>query len=425
MCAIDDSMLIELKVKNFMSFKEETIFSMERSSIDKDKLINNFTKINELNIPKSSIILGANASGKSNLLLALDFIKWLLKSSRTFEKKQKIKYFPFKLDSNYREEKPISFQIKFISNNNIYAYDISLRKNIKKTSEYGFKIISEKLEKNNVLIYNRREKNKFEFNPSVSDETRITSTILYENALLLSTSAIKKTEKSLEEAYQWFDEILEVNMGGLLSKEATIDNYNKNPKFKTYLMNYLKKADLGNITDLKIKKRKFTFPKDLPEDIIQEFLKENKYIIETYHLDEKKENIKFDFDMEESNGTKKFTYLLGYIYNLINQNKVLIIDELENGLHPELLKLIFQIIHKTDCKAQLISTTHSYSLLQYVNSDNDEVFRRDQIWFARKKKDMSTQLYSLVNIGGIRKDLRIWKAYFEGRLEAFPNIKFE
>ena len=91
-------MLIELNIKNFMSFKEQTIFSMERSSVDKDKLINNFTEINKLNILKSSIILGPNASGKSNLLLALNFIQWLVKNSRTFEKKQKIKYFPFKLN---------------------------------------------------------------------------------------------------------------------------------------------------------------------------------------------------------------------------------------------------------------------------------------------------------------------------------------
>ena len=419
-------MLIELNIKNFMSFKEQTIFSMERSSVDKDKLINNFTEINKLNILKSSIILGPNASGKSNLLLALNFIQWLVKNSRTFEKKQKIKYFPFKLNSEYREKKPLSFQIKFLLNDNIYAYSISLCKNTKKTSEYGFKIISEKLEKNNILIYNRTEKNMFDFNDDeISNETKTISTILLENALLLSTSATNKTDKSLEEAYRWFDELLEVNAEGLITKEATIDNYNKNPAFKTYLMDYLKKADLGNINGLEIKKRKFRFPKDIPKDIKQQILKENEYFIETYHLDNKKENINFDFDMEESNGTKKFTYMMGYIYNLINQNKVLLIDELENGLHPELVKMIFQIIHKTDCKAQLISTTHSYALLQYVNSKDDEIFRRDQIWFARKKKNMSTQLYSLVNIGGIRTDLRIFKAYFEGRLEALPNINVE
>ena len=107
-------MLIEYKIKNFLSFKEETIFSMESSTADKDTLSNNFVTIDKLKILKSSIILGSNASGKTNLLLALDFIKWLVKNSRNFERKQDIKYLPFKLNSEYRNKKPIYFQIKFM-----------------------------------------------------------------------------------------------------------------------------------------------------------------------------------------------------------------------------------------------------------------------------------------------------------------------
>ena len=103
-------------------------------------------------------------------------------------------------------------------------------------------------------------------------------------------------------------------------------------------------------------------------------------------------------------------------------NKVFFVDELEESLHPNLLKYIFEIVQNSKSNAQIVSTSHSYPLLLYVNS-NDEIFRRDQIWFTNRKKDCSTEIYSLVNIGGIRKDLRIFKAYFEGRFEAFPDIE--
>ena len=164
-------------------------------------------------------------------------------------------------------------------------------------------------------------------------------------------------------------------------------------------------------------------PESIPEELKKKIINERKYIFKSFHKDMQNEIVEFDFDMEESKGTQKFILLIGYIYDIIKNRKVLVIDEMENSLHPELMRLIFLLIQKKDSESQIISTSHSYSLLQYVNNQDEEIFRRDQVWFTRKRKDMSTQLYSLINIGGIRKDLRIFKAYFDGRLEALPDVR--
>ncbi len=418
-------MLLELKIENFMSFKDETIFSMERSNVDKSTLKNNVISFKDMNILKSSIILGPNASGKTNLIQALHFIKWMVINSRSFDREQKIKYFPFKLDPDYRMEKPISFKIRFVNNDNVYDYHIQMKKIEKKGSEYYFKILKEDLKKNSDMIFSRDRKD-FDFpDPkSISENIKTISKMLIENSLLLSAYASNDIPE-LKEAYDWFDKKLEISLEGGITKRNLIERFFDDRTFKKYLKNKMMISDLGNISNLDIieKEMNFDFPENMDQKVRELVTFENKYRIVTYHNDIDNEEIEFDFEMEESKGTQKYIFLIGQIYDMIREDKVFIIDELENSLHPELVKLVFQLVHGSDSRAQLIATTHSYSLLQYVNDESGEIFRRDQVWFARKRPNMSTQLYSLINIGGIRKDLRIFKAYFDGRLEAFPDIR--
>ncbi len=418
-------MLLELKIENFMSFKDETIFSMERSNVDKSTLNNNVISFKDMNILKSSIILGPNASGKTNLIQALHFIKWIVINSRSFDREQKIKYFPFKLDPDYRMKKPISFRIRFVNNDNVYDYHIQIKKIEKKGSEYYFKILKEELKINSDMIFSRDRKD-FDFpdHKIISESIKNISKMLIDNSLLLSAYASNDIPE-LKEAYDWFDKKLEISLEGGITKRHLIERFFDNGTFKKYLKNKMMISDLGNISNLDIieNEMKFDFPENMDQKVRELVTFDNKYRILTYHNDIDKEDIEFDFEMEESKGTQKYIFLIGQIYDMIREDKVFIIDELENSLHPELVKLVFQLVHGSDSRAQLIATTHSYSLLQYVNNESGEIFRRDQVWFARKRPNMSTQLYSLINIGGIRKDLRIFKAYFDGRLEAFPDIR--
>lgn len=416
-------MLIELKVKNFLSIKEEVVFSMERSNVDKDTLINNFVNINnKLKILKSSVIFGPNASGKSNLLKTIHFLKYLVLNSGDFKKKHKIKYLPFKLDSNYRENKPISINLKFLKDKDIYSYEVLISKIKDKDMDYNFIINSEILKKNSDIIY-KRTKTKVNSNNEILNGT-LREFQTNKNSLFLSKSQVLGFE-NLNKVYSWFDENLSIDLNSDKSfgLNFTRDKLKTDKKFKKFVLDYLKKADFGNICDIEIKEREIKLPEDVSKEIKEIIEKNERFKIKTFHLDDKSNKIEFDFDIEESHGNKKYLSLLGPIYDMIEKDKIFIVDELDKNLHPEILRLIFEIIHNSNSKAQIISTSHAFPLLMYVNNSEDEIFRRDQIWFTRKREDQSTQIYSLINVGGIRRDLRIFKAYFDGKLEALPNIK--
>lgn len=419
-------MLIEFSISNFMSFKDEMVFSMERSNIDKETLKDNYFTHNKIDLLKSAVILGPNASGKTNLIQALEYIRFLVLESRKFERDVSIKYFPFKLNKEYRVNCPIGLKVKFIHNENIFTYEIKIKNIGSDESQYHFVIDGEILTRNNKIIFNRTSENKFpdSTNKYMSKKLKSSSELLLRNSLLLSSYGSNDLPE-LKDAYEWFEKVLRIYSGNKINKRDTIHYFLNDDKFKSYLMNSLKNADLGNISNFDIIEEniQMKFPADISQSLKERIIFDNKYQFKTYHTDDDNKSIEFDFKMEESNGTQKYILLIGIIYDMIKNNKVILFDELENSLHPDILKNIFYMLHRSDARAQMIVSTHSYSLLQYVNDIDEEVFRRDQIWFTRKRKDMSTQLYSLINIGGIRKDLRIFKAYFDGRLEALPDIK--
>ncbi len=413
-------MIIELKVKNFLSFKEEVVFSLLRSSIDINTLNKNFIKNGNLNILKSAVIFGPNASGKSNLLQTMDFLKFLVLKSREFDKKKDVKYLPFKLNSKYREELPIEISIKYLINKNIYDYYINIYKNKEIDKNYSFIINSEILKKNDEIIFNRG------LNKIISKDKNLNKSLIEvqtnKNTLFLSKSEVLGFD-TLAEAYSWFNEklVIDLESQNHFGLRYTVEKL-KSKKFKQFVLKYMNLADFGNIKDIIIKEQEIKLPEDIDKELKKFILEKEKYKIITQHLDEKKKLIDFDFEIEESQGNIKYLSLLGPIYDMLENQKVFLVDELDKSLHPEILKLIFNIIHDSNSNSQIISTTHSFPLLMYVNNSEDEIFRRDQVWFTRKNKDEATELYSLINIGGIRKDLRIFKAYFDGRLDAFPNI---
>ena len=413
-------MIIDLKIKNFLSFKHDTVFSLLTSSVDDDTLSQNYIKYESVNILKSAVIFGPNASGKSNLLQTMQFLKIMVLKSREFDKRREIKYLPFKLDSKFREEFPIEITLKFLMNTNIYEYAVKIYKNKEVDKNYSFVIESEILIKNDKTIFERNR------DRIISDNQNLNKTLVEvqtnKNCLFLSKSEVLGFD-DLAEAYSWFYDklVIDLNSNIKYGFESTIEKM-KHETFKNSVIKHLQTADFGNICNVEVKDKEIEFPDDIDETLKKIILKHDKYKVTTFHLDEKDKKIDFDFEIEESQGTRKYFGLLGHIDDMIENGKVFLVDELDKNLHPEILKLIFNRIHESNSHAQIISSTHSFPLLMYVNNSDDEIFRRDQIWFTKKNDEQATELYSLINIGGIRKDLRIFKAYFDGRLDAFPNI---
>ena len=136
-------------------------------------------------------------------------------------------------------------------------------------------------------------------------------------------------------------------------------------------------------------------------------------IITTYHRSNP--DVAFDFNTEESDGTKRLFFMMLTILDIVKNNKILLVDEIEASLHTKLVEYIISLFNNSNC-AQLIYTTHNTYLL------NDNKIRKDQVYFTNKRADGSTDLYSLFDYKDFRDGMDIEKAYLQGRFDAIPYI---
>ena len=125
--------------------------------------------------------------------------------------------------------------------------------------------------------------------------------------------------------------------------------------------------------------------------------------------------IQFDLLREESRGTRQLFFMMLNILHIIDQNKILMIDEIEDSLHPKIVEYVIKIFHLSN-RAQLLFSTHNTNLLDL------SLFRKDQIWFVNKKEDASTDLYSLYDYSDFRDTMDLEKAYLQGRFDAVPIV---
>ncbi len=421
-------MLIEFSIENFRSFKEEVTLSLISSS-DKS-LDNNLIKTATLkkdNLLRSEVIYGANASGKSNVVSAFNFLRKLVINSHKFQKGTEISYSPFKLDKKYTS-KPSKFEIVFLKNNIRYTYGVSL------TNE---KIVDEYLyyypQGRKALIFERKDTFNYKFTIDINEQEFLSSKTL-PNVLYLSNST-QLNYKKTSEAFDWFKDNLKI-IGATDNPKLTaftIELLNKDEELKEFILKSLIVADLG-IVDISAKLDKILIDGaslELPSpDLKTEFvlisddegLKIVQMDIKTMHnvLDEKGNNIKINFDFdEESEGTKRLFALVGSWIDALNNGRILIVDELDTKLHPLLMEFLIKLFHnptqnKND--AQLTFTTHNTNLLDL------DLFRRDQIWFTEKNPSYgNTDLYSLLEFSP-RKDKNVRKGYLAGRYGAIPFI---
>ena len=419
-------MLIEFNIQNFRSFKEEITLSLVASS---DKLLDdNLIKSDLLKkdkLLKSAVIYGPNASGKSNLILALSTLKNLVMSSHKFQKGTKIIYYPFKLDEECLSL-PSKLEVVFIKDSIKYIYGVSFNNE---------KIIEEYLyyypEGRKALIFERKNTNNYRFTVDKKEQKFISEKTL-ENVLYLSNST-QMNYKKTSEAFQWFNENLKI-IGATDHPQLmdfTIQSLNKNEKLKKIILKALVVADLG-INDIFASFKKVPiedFPFAIQEQLKSILPSEENFIekmdIKTIHKVLNKNgnefSVEFDFE-EESEGTNRLFSLIGPWIDALYNGRTLIVDELDTKLHHFLNVFLINLFHdptQNQKNAQLIFTTHNTNLIDL------DIFRRDQIWFTEKNpKNGSTDLYSLVEFSQ-RNDKNIRKGYLAGRYGAIPFISEE
>ena len=427
-------MLIEFSVDNYKSIKEKVTLSMVASNYYKNlenNLISLDKKKNE-KLLRSSVIFGANASGKTNVIHALNVLQMLVLDSHKYQKGDKLFYKPFKLDDEYLE-KPTKFEIIFIQKEIKYKYFLSCN---------GEKIIEEKLyyfPKNRIsVIFERTCTDKFEFSKDKTKQKFIAERTL-DNVLYLSNATKEKYELTTE-AFNWFKEKLHtIGPADHPSlTDYTVDIINSDDSIRKKIMDAIEESDFG-IKDISSESEKLDLHmEELPDKInnaLKTILNEiekkasveldeklERTLINTYHKgiskDGKEKNVKFDLD-EESEGTRRMFSLIGSWIVALLMGKVIIADELDTKLHHYLQTFLIKKFNnpKTNLgNGQLIFTSHNFLLL------DQELFRRDQIWFTDKNHKIgSTDLYSLTEFSE-RNDKDILKAYMSGRYGGIPFI---
>lgn len=406
-------MLIGFSVGNYRSFKDVVTLSMvaAEDACGNDELDkNNVFKVNQnFSLLKSAAIYGANASGKSNLILALYFMQSFVINSSKLQITDKIDLEKFRLSSE-TEDKPSFFKIVFYLDNKTYEYSFEV------TQE---RVISEglsctpKTRKTNIFS---REKDKIKYSKSLMKGKDVKD-LTKKNTLFLSIAA-QFNDPLAGKILLWFSR-LKIISGSQLEnlRQLSIDYLSREQNLKNEIVSLIKKLDLS-IKDMSIevgRKPLDNFHKDIPDTVYNS--------IETYHekydLDGKVIGLEsFQLNKHESRGTQKLFALLAPILSVLKASEVLIIDELDSLLHPLMAIAIIGLFNsqQTNPKnAQLIFATHDVNLL------SNQLFRRDQIWFTEKNRQEATDLYSLVEFD-IDNNASFEQDYIQGRYGAIPFI---
>jgi AAA15 family ATPase/GTPase len=392
-------MLQEIKIRNFKSFRDDAELSFEVSEADP----NNSAVVmpDGVQLQRFIVILGANASGKSNILQAIDFLHgfWNYLPHKNDEG---IEVQPFLMQPDALSH-DTEFDVKLYIEGIRYWYQLTINPE---------KVCSESL---SVYLSNRPTKvfsrsdehgvSKLYFNGTIAKlsqaEVDVLSISCLKNMSVLAV--LKKVNIAvpyLDNMCRWIDTRMMPLQTGATStlSAATKNKLIEDNDFKEYLMQFAKEADF-NITDIKVQKMAALFGHQVETERGEEH----------YVLPEACQSI----------GTNRMVELESAIYNLLRCQGLLCIDEIESSLHPNLMEyLLMKFLNQQDNESQLIVTTHYDPILRSIN----DLFGKDSVWFTEKEKDGNSRLFSLVEFKGLNKLSSIHRAYMNGQFGALPNV---
>lgn len=413
-------MLVEFNTTNFRSFRSTQNLSLAKGK--GSELQNNSFEvegIKGLDLLRSVAIYGANASGKSNLLKSIRTMKQVV--TATSQRGSKLPLVPFKLDSDSTNQ-PTEFEIVFVVDGVRYQYGFSATED-KIFEEWLFAYPKGRAQK----WFERHwdsETNQYQwqFSSSFTGTKQVWQNATRDNSLFLST-AVQLNSHQLKPVFDWFKNTLRFSSIGGFDPDysASLCLQNK----KEDILKFLHAADL-NINDIRVETEDFTpaaLPTDMPEllrEIIINNMKNKKMLnIQTVHMDNQGNHIEFDLE-EESDGTQKFFAFAGPWIDVLTNGYILFVDELHDNLHPKLVQFLVELFHNKETNpknAQLIFTTHETSIL------NQDVFRRDQIWFCERNKEQESVVYPLSDFSPKKGKENLEVAYLSGRYGALPFIR--
>jgi AAA15 family ATPase/GTPase len=406
-------MILEVRLANFFSIKDEVVLDLRGvrlNSAQARALEKNIISEDKMAALKSVILFGANASGKSNIIKAMRFCFGLILNSQNNHSGTVFMFQPFKYDGF--TERPSSFFIRLLIDNVEYEYSFTLNRTriISETLRYyPHGRVSKVFSRDELTGSSKKE--KYQFGSQISRPLDIAESTS-EKTLFLSRAAQMDREIA-RILYDYFYSSLIQDLIPL--EDPRTDQIFKN--HKEIIISSLRNSG-SDITDIYFAGNHASpggtlFHINEPAGVYsvshrQEIPSIN---IVSYHKSNKE--LPFNFISEESAGTIKLFRLLITVIDAAANNRILIIDELDQHLHPLLTEYILQLFHESS-SAQLISSMHSTFLLDLKK------LRKDQIYFCSKKDDASTDLYSLADFTDFRETMDAEKAYLMGRFSAVP-----
>lgn len=423
-------MLVEFSVGNYRSFKEQVTLSMVAANISSRPETldqqNVFSPAADLQLLTSAAIYGANASGKSNLIRALHFMRmFVLTSSRETQITEAIPVEAFRL-STTTENQPSLFEMVFLIGGMQYRYGFAVNRQ-RVVAEWLYRLGSAR---ESTLF--TRDNDTIKVDARTFREGKGLEARTRPNALFLSVVA-QFNGKTATSILEWFSNLI-VNTGidDLRELLVAIDNF-EHSLYREDIEQLLKRLDIG-IEGFELERRPIPLPKGLPEEMAERMARLLKITdnaqksIKTLHsrfndAGQVQDAVAFELQEQESAGTQRLFGLAAPLLHTLRKGLVLVIDEFDARIHPNLmLELIrlFNSVQTNPHHAQLIFTTHNTNLL------SSHLFRRDQVWFVEKSRQGASDLYSLVEyrLDGkiVRNDASFEKDYILGRYGAIPFI---
>jgi uncharacterized protein len=424
-------MLIDFKVTNFRSIREEQTLSLVASNYEKDLpdcvIERDLPGLSGVKFLRGAAIYGANASGKSNVLQAIRFLaNFVCNSATNIQPGESTQTEPFKLDQTSITQ-PSKFEITFVAEETRYLFGLSLTAQ-RVVEEYLVaypKGLPQRWYHRNYDEQQQtytwaRPATGFKRDKSLEEKTR-------ENSIFLSV-APQFNHPQLTPVFNWFQtnfHFIQLSADGGFSPDFTAKQLAK-PDHYDRILTLLKNADIG-VSDAKFVRVPITIEmaaKILSEKAIKALKLEEvlanreKMEIQLSHKVAGMDPVSLDFESEESAGTRRFFSLIGPWLDILESGKTVFIDEIETSLHPllirELLKLLFSAENNPK-GAQVVFTTHNPILLDTT------LMRRDQIWFTEKSSTGATHLYPLTDYQP-RRDEALVKGYLSGRYGGIPFI---
>ncbi len=418
-------MLLDFTVENFRSIKGAETLSAVAASKSKGKPSNSESRRRvksddeiaqpfhiegwDIDVLPVIAIFGANASGKSNVLKALNY---LLKFIAEGNYDRGAELIPFKLDRQSRES-PSCFKLRIVIDGTIYIYSLVLNSNRIILEKLEYSLVSTKRDR---LLYSRTwnsENQKFDWK---NGSDFLGSHVQLEENLHERepfTIVFSKLEIAVIKSFaRWVGGSFQANF---VANTWSNDIYNNKFINAIWSLSQTSRPEYSRLLESG-KKLLFEFDTGL-YDIQIKKSEDNKIDILALHKTEMGEILSWKFE-EESTGTRNLLSLACNIQLMLEGNLPLIVDELGSNIHPNIIREVVKLFQnpKTNPnRAQLIFTSHDNTL------QRNNLLRRDQIWFTQKRPHQSTELYPLSDFK-VRNDLAIDKAYLDGRFGAVPFI---